>query len=467
MMKTISRVISALHFTRNLLRRRWPFVVGFVVIALILNLVPEKTSLNHFTKYGWPAAWYFYSFPWPYYNYGNLCYDVFTCSTLLVSGLAWLELRNTPSRRLCQFRLIDLIFGTALLAAVLAWGADMRRELLVRRELEAIQFKDSRFHYFTISTPWWLAFESEPNSYWEKTKVGRVVGWHCQVSPMPQEIADHAHSRLTAFRHLQQITFGELHLTVAATEQLRQLPDLHHVSIQLNDNVSEHLANLARIPNLQSLTVVCSTLTDEDLAPLKSAHLKGLQIASVQPSKQSWQFRGHTLGQLRNLQQLRISDCDWNPATFQAIGELKNLEGISLLNIPAHSGITSKQFQQLVSLQKLRRCQLVNVESITPEWIDVLASLPELKQLSLGRTAVTPEVVCRLLDFPTDVFIELSEPVFLTDELILELTEIAHTRPLPMITIHGNVPDTKLHLELTQAFESAQRAYRASQQRKP
>lgn len=300
-MRCVSDALRLLSLASKIVRRHWQFIVYYLIVVIWLNWIPE-VSFGWVTR-GWPCEYEFGN----RVHLGNAAYDIAFCVVLGLSGVSWLELRWTRCTRWFQFCLIDLVFGTAALAAVLACCADVRREFHYRKQVASLLATNHGFDgdNFALSSQKW---PKEPIS-------GRVVGWRVGgmgESSLPRENIKQALGFITEFRHLQRFETHHIDLSPDLTKRLRYLPNLFQLDIEINDPPSGHVENLAKIPNLSILRLRSKLLSDGDLAPLTSArNLRSLAVSGGEC------FRANDLEHLKNLTELRIRNCVWNPRSME------------------------------------------------------------------------------------------------------------------------------------------------------
>ena len=191
------------------------------------------------------------------------------------------------------------------------------------------------------------------------------------------------------------------------------------------DPIIESLEGLQYAVNLEEIDLFSNSVSDlsplRDLPVLTKLDLSGNDVSSLEPLSDSKSLRSlavediadlSPLGSLTELLNLSISTPDPSPDNLAVLGQLTNLQDLSLTN----SAVSDLSFTQ--SLDALKELELRSNNLST---LESIGDLPSLEQLILNRNPI--QDVTPLADLPQGLTLSLSVPL---DDLkgLSELTNL-------------------------------------------
>ena len=183
---------------------------------------------------------------------------------------------------------------------------------------------------------------------------------------------------------------GDMTLEVVAA--LPKLKALKHRSTAISDNGMSYLANNSTLENLLIQDFNITNQTGEHLAKLQK--LTQLEIFRCQG------FGSEGVLALKGLNLERLTLRDLPIVDDQALEVLKELPKLRRFYLHEISGISDSGLKNLGSLQALELLDIWSIPQMSDATLDVIATLPNLKELTIRSTAVTDAAIAKLLAMP-------------------------------------------------------------------
>ncbi len=183
---------------------------------------------------------------------------------------------------------------------------------------------------------------------------------------------------------------GDMTLEVVAA--LPKLKALKHRSTAVSDNGMSYLANNSTLENLLIQDFNITNQTGEHLAKLQK--LTQLEIFRCQG------FGSEGVLALKGLNLQRLTLRDLPIVDDQALAVLKELPKLRRFYLHEISGISDSGLRNLGSLQALELLDIWSIPQMSDATLDVIATLPNLKELTIRSTAVTDAAIAKLLAMP-------------------------------------------------------------------
>ena len=219
---------------------------------------------------------------------------------------------------------------------------------------------------------------------------------------------------------LQQLSLLQNKFNDVGTRRLSKLQDLRVLDLRGNMQAGDMTLDvIARLPKLKALKHRSTAVSDYGMEHLsRNVALENLLIQDFAITNQS----GGHLAKLQKLTQLEIFRCEG----FGSEGVLAlkglNLQRLTLRDLPAVDDTALKVFKELPKLRRLYLHELSgindsgltnlsalsslelldiwSVPQMTDATIDVIAKLPNLKELTIRSTAVTDAAIDKLIAMP-------------------------------------------------------------------
>jgi Leucine-rich repeat (LRR) protein len=195
---------------------------------------------------------------------------------------------------------------------------------------------------------------------------------------------------------LSVIADGKLRLMRADDwENLTAFPTIRTVSLWDVDSVADALVHLRRLPNLRSVLLSRSPVSQDDVRQLATfGALTHLSIDSPGLGD------GHLveLGSIKNLEWLRITSKSATNSTVgvEAITGLTNLRDLGLVNV----NVDDRDMKLLTRLAELEQLDLTDT-SVGDEGLESILALPKLRRLYLHRTRISLDGAARVMATPS------------------------------------------------------------------
>ncbi len=217
-----------------------------------------------------------------------------------------------------------------------------------------------------------------------------------QLSLLQNKFNDVGTRRLSKLQDLRVLDLrgnmqaGDMTLDVIAG--LPKLKALKHRSTAVSDYGMQHLSRNAAIENLLIQDFVITNQSGEHLAKLKK--LTQLEIFRCQG------FGSDGVLALKGLNLQRLTLRDLPAVDDSALEVFKELPKLRRLYLHELSGVNDSGLTNLSALSALELLDIWSVPQMTDATIDVIAKLPNLKELSIRSSAVTDAAIDKLIAMP-------------------------------------------------------------------
>ncbi|HUP80073.1 MAG TPA: hypothetical protein VM260_16080 [Pirellula sp.] len=217
-----------------------------------------------------------------------------------------------------------------------------------------------------------------------------------QLSLLQNKFNDVGTRRLSKLQDLRVLDLrgnmqaGDMTLDVIAG--LPKLKALKHRSTAVSDYGMEHLARNVALENLLIQDFVITNQSGEYLAKLKK--LTQLEIFRCQG------FGSDGVLALKGLNLQRLTLRDLPAVDDSALEVFKELPKLRRLYLHELGGVNDSGLTNLSALTALELLDIWSVPQMTDATIDVIAKLPNLKELTVRSTAVTDAAIDKLLAMP-------------------------------------------------------------------
>jgi len=205
---------------------------------------------------------------------------------------------------------------------------------------------------------------------------------------------------------------GDMTLEVVAA--LPKLKALKHRSTAVSDNGMAYLSNNTSLENLLIQDFAITNQTGKHLAKLQK--LTQLEIFRCQG------FGSEGVLALKGLNLQRLTLRDLPIVDDRALAVLRELPKLRRFYLHEISGISDSGLKNLESLQALELLDIWSIPQMTDATLDVIAKLPNLKELTIRSTAVTDAAVAKLLDMPKLESLTFKENGSVTDAGLKKLS---------------------------------------------
>ena len=162
--------------------------------------------------------------------------------------------------------------------------------------------------------------------------------------------------------------------TDAGLKHLSNLAKLKNFETEWLPSGGEAIKILAKLPNISSMGLNQTELTDEDLIPLKDSKLKVLNIGGKNITGQSLQY----IGQITSLEELMLGSYAYTQKiTDESLKQLSGLVNLKRLTLQG-TEVTAKGLAYLEPLKSLKKLRLNRSLCGTPEAKALKAKIPGL-----------------------------------------------------------------------------------------
>lgn len=183
---------------------------------------------------------------------------------------------------------------------------------------------------------------------------------------------------------------GDMTLEVVAN--LPKLKALKHRSTAVSDFGMEHLS---RNSTLENLLIQDFAITDQS-----GAHLAKLQKLAQLEIFRCQGFGSEGVLALKGLNLQRLTLRDLPTVDDSAMEVLKELPKLRRFYLHEISGISDNGLKNIGALQALELLDIWSIPQMTDATLDVIATLPNLKELTVRSTAVSDAAIEKLLAMP-------------------------------------------------------------------
>ncbi len=225
---------------------------------------------------------------------------------------------------------------------------------------------------------------------------------------------------ISELKNLQRLSLVQNRFNELSTRRLSKLQDLQVLDLRGNMEAGDMtLEVLAALPKLKALKHRSTAVSDYGMELLsRNGTIENLLIQDFAITNQS----GAHLAKLKKLSQLEIFRCqgfgnegvlalkglnlqrltlrDLPVVDDQALEVFTELPKLRRLYLHEISGISDVGLKNLGSLQSLELLDIWSVPQMTDASVDVIAALPNLKELTIRSTNVTDASVSKLLAMP-------------------------------------------------------------------
>jgi hypothetical protein len=225
---------------------------------------------------------------------------------------------------------------------------------------------------------------------------------------------------ISELKNLQRLSLVQNRFNELSTRRLSKLQDLQVLDLRGNMEAGDMtLEVLAALPKLKALKHRSTAVSDYGMELLsRNGTIENLLIQDFAITNQS----GAHLAKLKKLSQLEIFRCqgfgnegvlalkglnlqrltlrDLPILDDQALEVFTELPKLRRLYLHEISGISDIGLKNLKSLQTLELLDIWSVPQMTDASVDVIAALPNLKELTIRSTSVTDASVDKLLAMP-------------------------------------------------------------------
>lgn len=225
---------------------------------------------------------------------------------------------------------------------------------------------------------------------------------------------------ISELKNLQRLSLVQNRFNELSTRRLSKLQDLQVVDLRGNMEAGDMtLEVLAALPKLKALKHRSTAVSDYGMELLsRNGTIENLLIQDFAITNQS----GAHLAKLKKLSQLEIFRCqgfgsegvlalkglnlqrltlrDLPIVDDQALEVFKELPKLRRLYLHEISGISDSGLANLGSLSTLELLDIWSLPQMTDASVDVIAALPNLKELTIRSTSVTDASIDKLLAMP-------------------------------------------------------------------
>jgi len=225
---------------------------------------------------------------------------------------------------------------------------------------------------------------------------------------------------ISELKNLQQLILVQNRFNELGTRRLSKLQDLRVLDLRGNMEAGDMtLEVVAALPKLKALKHRSTAVSDYGMELLsRNGSIENLLIQDFAITGQS----GQHLAKLQKLSQLEIFRCqgfgsegvlalkglnlqrltlrDLPTIDDSALEVLKELPKLKKFYLHEISGVSDTGLKNLKSVKALELLDIWSIPQMTDATLDVIASLPNLKELSIRSTAVTDAAIAKLLAMP-------------------------------------------------------------------
>ena len=243
------------------------------------------------------------------------------------------------------------------------------------------------------------------------TGLDKIVELDLSNSPVTSVGLEH----LQAFKSLKSLNLTKTRVGNPGLEVLSQVPQLQELNLTEVQTVNDAgMASLIQMPNLHSLTLTGSGVTDAAFTTLgEIPELKVLRVDG-NPNMLGRQFtEAIQKNKFKSLEELAVRGSQFGYYGLQQIGKLKNLrilltgksnvtdaslktigmnQELRILDL-SDSALTPVVFKQIIKLKKLEVLDLKDSQSMNDKVFQTIKGMKHLKLLNVNNTAVTEDAV--------------------------------------------------------------------------
>jgi hypothetical protein len=265
------------------------------------------------------------------------------------------------------------------------------------------------------------------------TKRGAQVFWGSGGTPGFEQLIGREY-----FHGVQSVSFTNVSASVEEMALLRDLPELHWLSINSRQFTDEHLSCLDKVASLKSLTLHGGQFSGAALKPLRG-HPNLNEISLSFPLEDDACTILPTIPQLRSLV---LFGSPTSSATIAAIGQCKQLESLTLF----YPRRTAAAFAPLAGLPRLRVLSISGDPSATAAGLEPIGRIATLETLTLYGSWVNDEAMAHLSQLPNLANLTLYN-TSLTDAGVGQIERLEN---LKILRLQGNAVTTARIVQLRQ-----------------
>ena len=226
---------------------------------------------------------------------------------------------------------------------------------------------------------------------------------------------------ISELTHLQRLSLVQNRFNELSTRKLAKLQTLQVLDLRGNMEAGDmSMEIVADLPKLKSLKHRSTAVSDYGMQQLsRNESIESLLIQDFSITNEA----GPHIAKLKKLTQLEVFRCqgfgndgilafkglplerltlrDLPIVDDQALEVFKELPSLHRLYVHEISGISDSGLKNLESLQSLELLDLWSIPQMTDATIEVIAALPNLKELSIRSTNVSDAAVDQLLAMPS------------------------------------------------------------------
>lgn len=245
---------------------------------------------------------------------------------------------------------------------------------------------------------------------------------------------------ISGLAKLEQLLMIQTRLNEIGTRRLRNLPNLRVIDLRGNMEAGNMtLRELGNLPHLRALKHRSTAVTDEGMTNLAESKtiesmliqdfaitdLSGPQIAKLTKLSQLEIFRCPGFGDqgvlaLKGLGLTRLTLRDLPIVSNGAMEVFSDLPKLKRLYLHELS-VSDDGLKQLANLEALEQLDVWTVPGLTDATIDVIAKLPNLKDLSLRTTGITDAAIDKILAMPALESLTVKENGGVSEAALLKL----------------------------------------------
>lgn len=221
-----------------------------------------------------------------------------------------------------------------------------------------------------------------------------------------------------------------LDLNDAQASALSEIDTLEEVSIQECDAITGScLAEIAALPNLKSLRILLTPVSDASLAHIsQAAGLEQLKLTNVPVTDEGLAF----LADCQKLQDVQLTNLEISDQALKHVATLAQLESLTLWNCPQING---SGLDDLSGLSLLTRLDITGTSILTNGAVH-LAGHPQLTELNFDPEECTDEVAATLSQITAlERLVLAGAPI--TDEGLARVSELAFLNVLELAGCQG------------------------------
>ena len=217
---------------------------------------------------------------------------------------------------------------------------------------------------------------------------------------------------LEPLANLRELSLASVHMgSTAGWERLGKLPQVEILNLALTNITDAEVPFIVKMTGLRDLNISNTKLTDAALLQLATLeNLEILRIANTQQIKgtgfkafaqskrkpglrcvyaANTQFSREGMSNLKRIPNLELFDNTLAQLSDQVLFELKGATNLRTLAVGANS-LTAASGPTFQSMRNLENLDLSQSSLLTPQILNSLSKMTELKTLNLSKTACTP-----------------------------------------------------------------------------